>query len=128
MMMITYLGVLITHRIAGPMFNLSREFADIGQGIFGKEALCRQSDDLKYLIRSFNEMSKNLENITHDDISCIDLALEKVQILVKNHPNSDKNFDNDQKSADDHYNQLIAISEIMTEFKSELENRINTKQ
>lgn len=63
--------IIITHRIAGPIFALSREFAEVSQGIFGRKLYSRKADDLQYLVRSFNEMSLCLKNITYDDLEMV---------------------------------------------------------
>ena len=79
---ILVLSIIITHRIAGPMFALSREFAEISQHIFGRELQLRKNDDLRYLIRSFNEMSLHLKNMTFDDLEQLEEMQKKVQELL----------------------------------------------
>ena len=139
MMMITYLGVIITHRIAGPIFALSVEFAEVGQGIFGRELQCRRSDDLKYLIRSFNEMSINLKNITHDDLACINLLIEKTDNLLlsvnklnESSQSPNQSAEQEKKSQNSSFSfsykkQLDSLKNLLLEFKSELLSRIHEK-
>lgn len=53
---IASLGVLITHRISGPIFNLVRQMHAIRIGHRGSQVKVRATDDLKYLVRNFNEL------------------------------------------------------------------------
>ena len=94
--LVMFFGIIITHRIAGPVFALSREFADISQGIFGRTLSSRRNDDLRYLVRCFNDMSQALQNLTHDDVERLTFLLdqaqelessEKLQELIKNMEN-----------------------------------------
>ena len=53
-------GVLATQKIAGPMFNLLKQFERLGQGDFTALAKFREHDEMHYVARSFNEMSTKL--------------------------------------------------------------------
>ena len=63
------LGILMTHRIAGPMFALVRQMRVVQHGNFRAQLAVRQLDDLKYLIRNFNEMTTKLVDITTEDLA-----------------------------------------------------------
>ena len=85
------LGILMTHRIAGPMFALVRQMRVVQQGDFRAHLAVRQLDDLKYLIRNFNDMTAQLVNFTVQDIAkldrigrAIDLDLDQSATLPKN--------------------------------------------
>ncbi|MCY4444304.1 MAG: hypothetical protein OXC44_05860 [Proteobacteria bacterium] len=78
---ILYFSIIITHRIAGPMFTLSREFAEMSQGIFGRNLSARKTDDLRYLIRCYNDMSLCLKNISLDDQEELDKLHKQAQEL-----------------------------------------------
>lgn len=103
--LVMFYGLIITHRIAGPMFALSREFADVSQGIFGRTLSSRKNDDLRYLVRCFNDMSASLRNLTHDDVERLTLLLEQAQSLEPS--------ESSQKLAED-----------MEQFRSEVATRI----
>lgn len=79
--LVMFFGIIVTHRIAGPIFALSREFADVSQGIFGRTLTTRKNDDLRYLVRCFNDMSLALQNQTYDDMERISGALEQLNKL-----------------------------------------------
>ena len=77
--LIGFLGVLITHRLAGPIYSLTREFRKISGGIWGNQLKVRAEDDLKYLVRSYNEMSEGLAKIAEEDLAALTLAINSLE-------------------------------------------------
>lgn len=71
MVCVMFMMIVISHRVAGPVFALSREFSEIGQGVYGGQLKSRKYDDLQFLVRSFNDMSLCLKNLTMDDVGAI---------------------------------------------------------
>jgi signal peptidase II len=69
--LIGFLGVLITHRLAGPIYALTREFRKIGGRLWGSTLKIRSDDDLKYLVRCFNEMSEELVKVAESDLETL---------------------------------------------------------
>lgn len=53
-------AVLTTQKIAGPLFNLLRQFKELGQANFSARIRLRKRDELQYVARRFNEMSESL--------------------------------------------------------------------
>lgn len=54
-------AVLTTQRIAGPIFNLARQFDEISAFRFGARARFRKRDELQYIADRFNLMANSLE-------------------------------------------------------------------
>lgn len=77
--MIAFLGVIMTHRLAGPIYSITREFRKVAGGVWGSQMRIRPEDDLKYLVRSYNEMSEGLENICKADIEALGEIEEKLK-------------------------------------------------
>lgn len=73
--LIAFFGIVLTHRLAGPIYALSREFRKIGGGFLGSTLKIRDGDDLRYLVRTFNEMSLSLKHSFENDT----LALERLR-------------------------------------------------
>jgi methyl-accepting chemotaxis protein len=66
-LIVAMMGILITHRIAGPMFSLVRHIRMIQGGRLSPPLQVRENDDLKYLVRNFNELLDYLRvTITND--------------------------------------------------------------
>lgn len=84
--LIGFLGVLITHRLAGPIYSLTREFRKISGGIWGNQLKVRAEDDLKYLVRSYNEMSEGLAKIAEEDLAALILAISSLEKSAQGNP------------------------------------------
>jgi methyl-accepting chemotaxis protein len=54
-------AVLTTQRIAGPIFNLIRQFSELSQHNFSARARFRRKDELQYVALRFNEMAECIE-------------------------------------------------------------------
>jgi HAMP domain-containing protein len=54
--LVAFMGVVITHKIAGPIYSMTRQFRKVEQGEWASHIQLRKDDDLKYLARKFNEM------------------------------------------------------------------------
>lgn len=55
------MGIFVTHRIAGPMYSLVRSFRMITEGDYTQKVNIREGDDLKYVVRNFNEMAETVQ-------------------------------------------------------------------
>ncbi len=58
---ITYVTILFSHRIAGPLPKIYEILRGIGRGEFEFRLTLRKHDELKELVEVINEMAKNLK-------------------------------------------------------------------
>lgn len=65
--LVAFMGILLTHRIAGPMYSLVRQFRRVEEGRWYGQMKVREGDDLKYLVRNFNAMLDSINRQTHLD-------------------------------------------------------------
>ena len=65
--LVAFMGILLTHRIAGPMYSLVRHFRRIEDGRWYGQMRVREGDDMKYLVRNFNAMLESINQQTHVD-------------------------------------------------------------
>lgn len=65
--LVAFMGILLTHRIAGPMYSLVRQFRRVEEGRWYGQMKVREGDDLKYLVRNFNAMLESINRQTHLD-------------------------------------------------------------
>lgn len=72
------MGILMTHRIAGPMHSLFREIRQVGRGNFCIELKSRPSDEFSYVFRNFNEMAESLKKMTAYDLALVDQIIAGV--------------------------------------------------
>lgn len=75
------LGLIMTNRIAGPLYALIRAMRQMGRGDFNAHLRVRATDDLKYVIRHFNDMAASLSRLTRDDIDNIDTMIARANEL-----------------------------------------------
>ena len=55
-----FMGIVLTHKIAGPIMVIKRRMADIERGDFGAQIKLRRGDEFKDLADSFNKMLNSL--------------------------------------------------------------------
>ncbi len=69
------LGIFVTHKIAGPMFSLVRHFRKVEGGVWYGEMHVRPQDDLRYVVRNFNEMLNGIRGLAKGDLELVEEAL-----------------------------------------------------
>lgn len=68
-------GILLTHRVAGPMFSMIRIIRRIGSGHWNTKVNLRAQDELQMIGRHLNELSEQLVQAGKDDLE----KLEEIQ-------------------------------------------------
>ena len=74
--LVGFMGILLTHRIAGPMYSLVRHFRRIEDGRWYGQMRVREGDDMKYLVRNFNAMLESINHQSHMDFDKLRLLRE----------------------------------------------------
>ena len=74
------LGVHMTHRIAGPMYSLTKSFHEIERGRWFCRARIRKSDDLMYVVRNFNAMMDAISLQAKSDNQMISAIFSKLSL------------------------------------------------
>lgn len=64
---IAFMGVMITHRIAGPVFGMIRQMRRVTMGRWIGEMKSRENDELQPLVRNLNEMVATLNGVAVRD-------------------------------------------------------------
>lgn len=77
--MIAWLGVHLSHRIAGPVFAMVRFLRVMASGNYSGQMRVRESDELKYLTRHLNELADALRDRTREDLA----ALNAVESMLE---------------------------------------------
>ncbi|MBM4250473.1 MAG: hypothetical protein FJ146_00700 [Deltaproteobacteria bacterium] len=97
---ITWLGVHVTHRIAGPIFSLVRHMRHVELGGSFKGVKFRESDDLQYLARNYNSLMHALVAAEEARLAMLD----RLEVSIK-------------QSTGEHTASLLVIEELRQEFK-----------
>lgn len=78
MIAIYTVSVVATQRIAGPLFNLMRQFSKVQAGDMSTEARFRTNDEFHYVARAFNDMMTSLKKTQADKEAQVTLALKSL--------------------------------------------------
>lgn len=78
---LAFMGVFMTHRIAGPMYSLVKYIRLVGMGQWNGQMRLRDDDELRYVVRNFNEMIKELRYMGEKDLNDLRLIKEKLNNL-----------------------------------------------
>ncbi len=65
--LVGFMGILMTHRVAGPMYSLVRQFRRVEEGRWYGQMRIRDGDDMRYVVRNFNAMMESINSQTHLD-------------------------------------------------------------
>lgn len=74
-------GIILTHRIAGPMYGMIRTIRQIGAGRWSAQVKLRDQDELQMIGRHLNEMSEQLIKAGNDDVRRIEQVSSKLALL-----------------------------------------------
>jgi nitrogen fixation/metabolism regulation signal transduction histidine kinase len=77
--LIGLLGIYFTHKVAGPVFKMSRLLAQVGRGNLRVEERLRRGDELKAFFETFTQMVAGLREFGKTQLSQIEAALESLE-------------------------------------------------
>lgn len=87
--LIFILGLLFSHRIAGPVYRIGKTLNDISKGNLGLKIKLREGDELVDLADTINNLTENFNKtiILDKDIAVkIEKDLEDIKMLVSSQP------------------------------------------
>lgn len=64
-------GVVVTHKVAGPVFKMKRLLGELAKGHFRVVARLRKGDELQYFFDAFNDAAEQLSRRQEDEIEQI---------------------------------------------------------
>jgi nitrogen fixation/metabolism regulation signal transduction histidine kinase len=68
-------GIVITHRVAGPIFKMKRQIRELGEGNLRMPGKLRKGDELVHFFETFEETVKNLRRHQEEEIAKIDAII-----------------------------------------------------
>src|SRR5690606_38470966 len=72
-------GIVVTHKVAGPIFKMKRQLKALENGNFEVPSPLRKGDELKEFFDSFNDMVRALRKRQEDEIALLDTAIAKLE-------------------------------------------------
>jgi signal transduction histidine kinase len=79
-LLVAFMGVLLTHRIAGPMYSLVRQFRRVEEGQWCGQLKLRDEDELRYVVRNFNAMMDAISKVTSQDLQKLESIREALKV------------------------------------------------
>ncbi len=80
------LGVVITHRVAGPVFVMGHYLSVLAQGRFPRMRTLRRSDELRTFFRVFIEAVETMKRREAQHVAVLEEALERMRPLAARAP------------------------------------------
>jgi nitrogen fixation/metabolism regulation signal transduction histidine kinase len=71
-------GIVVTHKVAGPIFKMTRQFHDLADGHWNMPAPLRPGDELMDFFKTFEDTVQTLRDQREQEIAMLDEALAKV--------------------------------------------------
>jgi len=78
---LTLLGILITHKMAGPILVLKRKLRDITEGKWGEPMHLRKGDEFQEVKDTFNQMRVHLIEEAKGEIGVLESSLPHISDL-----------------------------------------------
>jgi methyl-accepting chemotaxis protein len=72
-------GIVVTHKIAGPVFKMKRMFGLVGEGHLGLRERLRKGDEMQDFFESFDQMITSLRDQKAREIKQLDAAIARME-------------------------------------------------
>ncbi|MBK7581403.1 MAG: HAMP domain-containing protein [Myxococcales bacterium] len=72
-------GILVTHKVAGPIYKMKRQIREVGEGKLKIPGKLRKGDELVDFFEAFNDMVVNWRKRQEDEIALLDEAMKKLE-------------------------------------------------
>lgn len=72
-------GILVTHKVAGPIFKMKRQIAAVGAGHLAMPSKLRKGDELVDFFETFEHMVASLRRRQEQEIAQLDAAIAEIE-------------------------------------------------
>lgn len=72
-------GIVVTHKVAGPIFKMKRLLREVGEGKLILKERLRKGDELQHFFETFEKMVEDLREKQKAEIAKIDEILERLE-------------------------------------------------
>ena len=72
-------GILVTHKVAGPIFKMTRQINDVGEGRLRIPGKLRRGDELVHFFETFETMVRNLRQRQEVEIEKLERAIATME-------------------------------------------------
>lgn len=72
-------GIVVTHKVAGPIFKMKRQLREVGDGHLRIPGKLRKGDELVHFFDTFERMVRNLRERQEAEIEMLDSAIAQLE-------------------------------------------------
>ena len=72
-------GILVTHKVAGPIYKMKRQINDVGEGRLKIPGKLRKGDELVHFFDTFETMVRNLRQRQEEEIAKLEQAITTME-------------------------------------------------
>ncbi|MBX3181163.1 MAG: HAMP domain-containing protein [Polyangiaceae bacterium] len=72
-------GIVVTHRVAGPIFKMKRQLREVGSGHLRVPSALRKGDELVHFFETFADMVRGLRERQEREIALLDDAIVRLE-------------------------------------------------
>lgn len=72
-------GILVTHKVAGPIYKMKRQIREVGEGKLKIPGKLRKGDELVDFFEAFNDMVVAWRKRQEDEIALLDAAMKQLE-------------------------------------------------
>ncbi|HEU5075584.1 MAG TPA: HAMP domain-containing protein [Polyangiaceae bacterium] len=72
-------GIVVTHKVAGPIFKMKRMIKDVGDGHLRIPGKLRKGDELVHFFDAFDQMVRNLRARQENEIAMLESAIAELE-------------------------------------------------
>lgn len=72
-------GIVVTHKVAGPIFKMKRMIKDVGAGHLRIPGKLRKGDELVHFFEAFDQMVRSLRARQESEIEMLDRAISELE-------------------------------------------------
>ncbi|MCU0687440.1 MAG: HAMP domain-containing protein [Polyangiaceae bacterium] len=75
-------GIIITHKVAGPIYKMKRQLREVGEGVLRRPSKLRKGDELVHFFEAFEDMIEQLRQRQKYEVAQVDeviTVLERIE-------------------------------------------------
>jgi methyl-accepting chemotaxis protein len=72
-------GIVVTHKVAGPIFKMKRQIRDVGDGHLKLPSKLRKGDELVHFFDTFEHMVQSLRDRQEAEIAKLERAIQRLE-------------------------------------------------
>jgi methyl-accepting chemotaxis protein len=72
-------GVVITHKVAGPIYKMKRQLREVGEGVLRRPSKLRKGDELVHFFEAFEDMIERLRQRQKYEVGQVDEVIAAIE-------------------------------------------------